>query len=74
MRNKPIKLNTIQKKEAIKIFGLGAYEANYHIRKILSAGQNLFTQTGIEITLGKAIKRRRKCIHCAKQALRGFVI
>lgn len=74
MSNRPIKVNDSQKTEIVAIFAHGARETNYHIRKILSTGRSLFTLAGTKITLGKAIKRRRKCIHGVKQALRGFVL
>ncbi len=74
MRNRPIQLNDIQKTEALNIFARAAYEANCHVRKILLSGCNLFTLAGTEITLGKAITRRRRNIHRVKQALRGFIL
>ncbi len=69
-----ILLNDNQAAETVATFARGAYEANYHIRKILSTGRNLFTQAGTEITVGRAVKRRRRCIRVVKQALRGFIL
>ena len=71
---KVIKLNECQKLQAMDIFVAGIYEASLHIRKILLIGCNLFTRTGIEITLKKAVKRRRRCLKLYKQASRGFIV
>jgi len=72
-RERTIQLNEAQKSAAIQTFAYTAQEATLHIYKILSTGANLFTYCG-EITLQKAIERRRGCVKMAKQALRGFIV
>lgn len=69
-----ILLNDNQAAETVRIFAHGAYEASCHIQKIMSTGRNLFTLAGTKVTLGQAVKRRRKCIRVVKQALRGFIV
>ena len=69
-----VRLNESQKSEVLSIFGHGAYESTLHIRKILSTGRNLFTRTGIEITLKTARRRRKRCMKVCNQALRGFIV
>lgn len=46
-----IKLNDIQRSQAIRIFSHGVNEATLHIRKILSTGRDLYTRCGVRVTL-----------------------
>ena len=72
-RLKVVKLNEIQKSQAMRIFAHGVNESTLHIRNILLSGRNIFTRDGIEVTLGRAFRRRRRCMKLFKQALRGFI-
>lgn len=72
--NGPLYLNPANRASTVAIFAHGVRESALHIRKITSSGRNLFSRQGIEITLGMAIKRRRRCIQVIKQALRGFIL
>ena len=68
-----IKLNEVQKEQTIRIFAHGVQEATIHICKILSTGRNLFTRAGTEVNLGKAVRRRRRCIKVVNLALKGYI-
>lgn len=71
--DKLIKLNKVQQAQAVRIFSRAVHEATLHIRKICSSGVNLFTRCGTEITLKKAVRRRRRCIKLVNLALKGFI-
>lgn len=68
-----IKLNKSQQLQAVNIFSRAVRESTLHIRKILSTGHNLFSRGGTEITLKKAVNRRRRCMRLCKLALSGFI-
>lgn len=72
--NNPISLNDTQIAKTVAIFAHGARQANSDMRRILSSGHTLLTLVGTEVTLGMAVRRRRRCISKVKQALRGFIL
>jgi len=67
------KLTDEQQSQAMRIFSHAISESSYHIRKIRITGRNLFTRSGIEVTLSKAIGRRRHCMKIFRQVFRGFM-
>ena len=72
--HKKIKLNEAQIEKVVNIFSHAVHESTLHARKILTTGSNLFTRSGIRVTIGRAFKRRRRCMKVVKLALKGYMV
>ncbi len=72
--DKIIQLHNTQQEPACSIFAHGIRSATLDIAWILKYGHSFYTWCGTEISLGKAVDRRRRCMKLFRQAFRGFVV